>query len=324
MSLETDAIIARRRLRRSLILWRVLAVVALVAAVLALGFAGDRPLFDLSKSGAQIARIRISGLITGDQDTIKLIDKVRKSSKVRAVIMRINSPGGTTEGSEALYEHLRKLAEKKPLVAVMDTVAASGGYITALSADHIVARGNTITGSIGVIFQWAEIGKLLQTLGIQMDEIKSAPLKAEPNFFNPPSPKVRQVTEAMVQDSFAWFKHLVGERRKLDADTVDVLSDGRVYTGRQALKVKLIDEIGGEGAAVRWLAKQRKIDPKLKIIDWKVSTGDLASNLHLSMARAVFKLLGLSSLAPLSEKILPSERLKLDGLLSVWHPAGEN
>ena len=200
MSLDTDAIVARRRLRRHLSLWRVIAVVAVTAGLLALGFVGSNPLFDLSRSASHIARIRISGLITGDQDTLKLIDKVRDAKRVRAVIVRINSPGGTTAGSEAIYEHLRRLAAKKPVAAVMDTVAASGGYITALACDRIVARGNTITGSIGVIFQWAEFGKLLQTLGIRMDEIKSGDLKAEPNFFTPPSDKVRQVTEAMVQE----------------------------------------------------------------------------------------------------------------------------
>ncbi len=320
MSLDTDTIVARRRLRRHLSLWRVIAVVAVTAGLLALGFVGSHPLIDLSRHADHIARIRISGLITGDRETLKLIDKVRDAKRVRAVIVHIDSPGGTTAGSEAIYEHLRRLAAKKPVAAVMDTVAASGGYITAIACDHIVARGNTITGSIGVIFQWAEFGKLLQTLGIQMDEIKSGDLKAEPNFFKPPSDKVRQVTQAMVQDSFAWFKGLVAERRGLDAATVDRLSDGRVYTGRQALTVKLIDEIGGEEKAIAWFASAKKINPKLKVIDWTVSGKSIASSLDLRMARAVLKMLGLSSLASVGEKILPSERLRLDGLLSVWHP----
>jgi protease-4 len=321
MTLEADTIIARRKLRRSLSLWRVIAVAAVTAAVLALGLAGSEPLFDLARSSDHIARIRIAGLITGDEDTLKLIDKVRDAKRVRAVIIRINSPGGTTAGSEALYERLRSLAEKKPVTAVMDTVAASGGYIAALAADHIVARGNTITGSIGVIFQWAEVSKLLETLGIRMEEIKSGELKAEPNMFRPLSEKVRQVTEAMVQDSFRWFTGLVGERRNLASETVIGLSDGRVFTGRQALEARLVDEIGGEKQAVAWLAADRKIDAKLKVIDWEVSKDNLASGLDLRLARAVLKALGLSSLVSLDEKILPAEHLRLDGLLSVWHPA---
>ena len=321
MTLEADTLIARRKLRRSLSLWRVIAVMAATAAVLALGLAGSEPLFDLGKSSDHIARIRISGLITGDEDTLKLIDKVRDAKRVRAVVIRINSPGGTTAGSEALYERLRSLAEKKPVTAVMDTVAASGGYIVALAADHIVARGNTITGSIGVIFQWAEVSKLLETLGIRMEEIKSGELKAEPNMFRPLNEKVRQVTEAMVQDSFRWFTGLVAERRKLDPETVGRLSDGRVFTGRQALEVRLIDEIGGEKQAAAWLVADRKISAKLKVIEWKAARDDLASGLDLRLARAALTALGLSGLTSLDEKILPAERLRLDGLLSVWHPA---
>jgi protease-4 len=321
MTLEADTIIARRRLKRSLSLWRVIAVVAVVAALLALGLAGGEPLFDLGKSSDHIARIKISGLITGDEETLKLIDKLKDSKRVKAVIVRINSPGGTTAGSEALYERLRRLAEAKPVTAVMDTVAASGGYITAIAADHIVARGNTITGSIGVIFQWAEIRKLLDTLGVRVEEIKSGDMKAEPSMFTPLSDKVRTVTEAMVEDSFRWFTGLVAERRKLDSEAVARISDGRVFTGRQALEARLIDEIGGEDRAIEWLSRERQIEEKLKVLDWEPEKTDLASGLDLRLMRALAKFLGLADVAGLDEKIVPSERLKLDGLLVVWHPA---
>src|SRR6266545_1895006 len=187
---ETEIIVERRRLRRRLLFWRVAAAVLLVAALLAL--AGSMGGFaDIAKQREHIARVKIEGLI-----------------------IRIDSPGGTTAGSEALYEAIRTIAKDKPVAAVMDTVAASGGYITAIAADHIVARGNTITGSIGVIFQWAEVSKLLETIGVQMQEIKSGDLKAEPSPFKPLSEKAREVSNLMVQDSFAWFTGLVAERRR--------------------------------------------------------------------------------------------------------------
>ena len=146
-----------------------------------------------------IARVRVEGLITGDRPFLKMLEKLEKADRVKAVIIDIDSPGGTTAGSEAIYEAVRKIAAKKPVVSVMGTIAASGGYITAIASDYIVARGNTITGSIGVIFQWAQIQKLLDTLGVQMQEVKSGDLKAEPNFFKPPSEKALAVANGMIQ-----------------------------------------------------------------------------------------------------------------------------
>ena len=235
----------------------------------ALFWSGD----DLKKRFDHVARIHIDGLITGDEATLKLLDDLAKSTRVKGVIIRIDSPGGTTAGSEAIYEKIRKIARNKPVVAVMDTVAASGGYITAIAADYIVARGNTITGSIGVIFSFPEVSKLLETLGIRMEEIKSGELKAEPTPYKPMSDRVRQVSNEMVQESFAWFTGLVVERRKLSAERVKVLADGRVYTGRQAVTEKLIDALGGEEVALEWLQTQRKLPKDIETVDWRSALG---------------------------------------------------
>jgi protease-4 len=211
---EAEIIVERRRFRRRLLFWRVAAAVLLVAALLA--FAGGLGGFaDIAKQREHIARVKIDGLITGDQSTLDLLKEIADSKAAKGLIIRIDSPGGTTAGSEALYEAIRTIAKDKPVAAVMDTVAASGGYITAIAADHIVARGNTITGSIGVIFQWAEFSQLLSTLGVKMEEIKSGELKAEPSPFKPLTEKAREVSQAMVQDSFAWFTGLVAERARL-------------------------------------------------------------------------------------------------------------
>ncbi|MBC8035877.1 MAG: S49 family peptidase, partial [Rhizobiales bacterium] len=197
----------------------------------------------------------------------------------------------------------------------MDTVAASGGYITAIAADHIVARGNTITGSIGVIFSFPEISKLLATLGIRMEEIKSGELKAEPSPYKPASDKARQVSSEMVQDSFAWFTGLVAERRNLSPERVKILADGRVYTGRQAVEVRLIDEIGGEDRAVAWLERQKKIAAGTQVLDWELSANADPTGLGFSIAEGVLKAMGLSGLRQ------KAEIAKLDGLLVLWHPA---
>lgn len=314
MASEAELIIDRRRLKRRLTFWRVVSVLLFIGGLVALAAAFGG--FDLSRQTDHIARVRISGLITGDQKTLDLLEDISKASHVKGLILRIDSPGGTTAGSEAIYEAVRKIAKDKPVAAVMDTVAASGGYITAIAADHIVARGNTITGSIGVIFQWAEVSKLLETIGVQMQEIKSGDLKAEPSPFKPLSEKAREVSNQMVQDSFAWFTGLVAERRKLPLDKVKILSDGRVYTGRQAVTEKLIDELGGEDKAVDWIKREKKLPDDITVADWKVESEDSGLlGLGLKITSGALKALGLPDLAE------QAKLQKLDGLLSVWHPS---
>jgi protease-4 len=309
---EAELIVDRRRLKRHLTWWRVAAVVLALAALAALLWTpGNIKTFE-----DHIARIRVDGLITGDQKTLDLLEDISQSSKVKGVIVRIDSPGGTTAGSEAVYEAVRKIsAGGKPVVAVMDTVAASGGYITAIAADHIVARGNTITGSIGVIFSFPEFSKLLDTLGIRMEELKSGELKAEPSPYKPVSDKVRAVSMEMVRDGYDWFTGLVAERRALPIGRVKELADGRVYTGRQAIAVKLIDELGGEEKAVVWLEIERKLAKGLDIVDWKPKDESGATGFGFAAVDGVLKALGLEKLQE------AAERAKLDGLLVLWHPA---
>jgi protease-4 len=284
-------------------------VVALVVAAAAGG--GFQT---IEKYNDHVARVSITGFITGDQPTLDLLDQIDKSEAVKGVILKIDSPGGSTAGSEALYEALIKVGKKKPVVAVMDTVAASGGYITAIAADHIVARGNTITGSIGVIFQFPEVSRLLESLGVKMEEIKSGDLKAEPNPYKPVSDKARAVAAAMVQDSFAWFTGLVAERREIPLQRVLVLSDGRVYTGRQAVKEKLVDEIGGEEQALTWLTDERKIAKDLPVVDWEPKRSESLSSLGFALVHGLARAFGLQQFISLAD------RPKLDGLLAVWHP----
>jgi protease-4 len=307
---QVEVIVDRRQLKRRLIRWRILALLAILLALGALFWSGD----DLKKRFDHVARIHIDGLITGDEATLKLLDDLAKSNRAKGVIIRIDSPGGTTAGSEAIYEKIRIIARDKPVVAVMDTVAASGGYITAIAADYIVARGNTITGSIGVIFSFPEISKLLDTLGIRMEEIKSGELKAEPTPYKPMSDRVRQVSNEMVQESFAWFTGLVAERRKLSAERVKVLADGRVYTGRQAVSEKLIDALGGEEVALEWLRVQNKLSKDIETVDWRSPSVSGSTGLGFSVANTVLKVLGFEGLRR------QVESARLDGLLVLWHP----
>ena len=318
---KADRITSERKNRRATSFWRIVAILALMAAFVSIFLSNAKTRSRIGKYSGHIARVRIDGFITGDQKTISLLNRIEKSSRAKAVIVRINSPGGTTVGSEALYEALRKISKKKPVIAVMDSVAASGGYIAALGTDRIIARGNTITGSIGVIFQWPEVGKLMNTIGVKMETIKSGPQKAEPNMYQPLKPEVRRVLEESVEDSFMWFKGLVKERRKLSMSDTIRLADGRVYTGRQALKEKLIDEIGGEDAGLAWLRKVKKVDKSLKVLDWELPSVAQKVGLSLSLLQGSLKAIGLEKVAYDLAPALQNNTRNLDGLLVVWQPA---
>jgi protease-4 len=239
---------------------------------------------------------------------------------VRAVILDINSPGGTTTGGEAMYDAIRRLAEKKPVVAVCGTLATSAAYIVALATDRIFVYGNTITGSVGVIFQWADVSELMRTLGVKVEEVKSGPLKAVPNPFEPTDEKGRALAAEMVQEAKVWFVDLVGKRRNIEPGAVPGLTDGRVYSGRQALALKLVDEIGDERAAKRWLQKERDVTPGLSVVEWKPKSesGGIWGWLFGSIASSF----GIAADNFVSLFGQVSEGLRLDGLVSLWHPAG--
>lgn len=254
----------RKALRRSRFRWRLIAAIAVIAAI------GLYLSQIATPVGKHIARFEVAGIITDDPDRDALLKKIAEKDDAEALIVRIDSPGGTVAGSEALYESLRAVGETKPVVAVMREVAASGGYITALAADHVVARGNTITGSVGVIFTAPNVHELLDRLGLEVVEVRSGRLKAQPAPYNPVNPLVIEAEEALVADSFAWFTNLVKERRQLDENAMEIVKEGGVFTGRQAQEIGLIDTLGGEETAVAWLEAEKNIAPDRKILDYEV------------------------------------------------------
>jgi protease IV len=328
MSLDADTIVDRRRMRRKLTFWRVFAVVIAICAVVAIGAALRAPGTGMltGQPGGAIARVTITGLIRSDQERVEALEQLG-NSRARAVIVHVNSPGGTTAGSEQLHDSLVRLKEHKPLVVVVDGLAASGGYITAIAADHIIAQETSLVGSIGVLFQYPNVGDLLKMLGIKMEEIKSSPLKAAPNGFEPTSPEARAAIEAIVSDSYAWFRGLVKARRQLDDATLERVADGRVFTGRQGVPLKLVDELGDEKAAIAWLAKEKKVDPETPVRDYRLR--DRLSDLPFLHTAAVATLdaLGMTAFARRVESwatVQAVERLNLDGLLALWHPPVTN
>ncbi len=320
MTLDSDILIDRRRLRRRLAVWRVLAILTVVAAIVFAIAKGDREPFS-AFGGDQIARVTVSGFIGDNAKRHELLEKLRKNPHVKAVIVTVDSPGGTTVGGEALYLDLRELAKAKPVAAVFSTVAASAAYMAGIATDYIVARGNTITGSVGVIFQWAEVSDLLSKLGVKVAEIRSGPLKAEPSPFSPTSEEARHLSEELVKELQTWFVGLVTERRKDIAPHLDEIKTGRIYTGREALKIGLIDAIGDEQTAIKWFSDTKKVESGLQVKDWKPETGS-EFDIFRSAAAALADKFGLGRILDLSRLsgLDAIEEGPLDGLFSIWHP----
>ncbi|WP_135074999.1 signal peptide peptidase SppA [Terasakiella sp. SH-1] len=303
MTFSADYLLDRIRLKRRLRIWQGIGILAICAALLALAAR-----FDVFGHGDHIARLWVEGIIRDDVARDEMIAELKRDPKVKAVIVRINSPGGSVVGGEALYRNLRDLANEKPVVAVMGEVAASAGYMTALAADYIVAREGTITGSIGVLMQSANVKGLMEKIGVKPVIIKSAPLKAAPNPMEDLTPQSRKATEAVILDMFDMFQSMVMERRNLSKAEVSRLADGRIYTGRQAKNARLIDETGSEAAALAWLKREKKVPSTLEVIDAIYGEEDLWAGAQSAIAKSFF------------DKTLISKGLSLDGLISVWQP----
>lgn len=320
MSMTADQIVDRRRMRRKLAFWRVVGFLALLIIIVGgyVYYVGRDAFPGIAED--QIARVTVSGFISDDRDRDAMLEKLADNASVKGVIVSIDSTGGSTAGGEALYENIRKLAQRKPTVATIATVGASAAYMTAIAADHIVARRTSITGSIGVLFQYPQVSKMLDNLGIAVEDIKSGPLKAQPNPFEPSTLEARAAIQSVVEDSFQWFVDIVAERRGFDHDTALRLADGRIYTGGQALRFKLIDEIGGEDVAIAWLGT-KGVDTKLPVRDWKRAPSGPAG-FPFADAAALW-LAEKAGLGPsllrggIVDRILP-HGLNLDGLQSLW------
>jgi protease IV len=324
MSLDADLIVDRRRMRRKLTFWRVVAVAVIVLAIGAAVAAVSRR--DLV-SGPYIARVTISGLIRDDEERVRQFDRLASSSAAKAVIVHVDSPGGTTAGSEQLFDALGRVRAKKPIAVVVDSMAASGAYITAISGDYIVAKQTSLVGSIGVLFEYPNFSDLLDKIGVKVESIKSTPLKAAPNGFEPTSPEARAAIQSIIMDSYAWFKGLVQDRRHMTDAQLAAVDDGRVFTGHQGVDLKLIDQIGDERTAIAWLAKEKKISASLPVHDYELESRlDDLPFLHAA-AMVALDAVGLDGLARRFADLDAGgalDRFNLDGLLALWQPASAN
>jgi protease-4 len=324
MAQDAEMIADRRRVRRKLSFWRVVAVVALIGAVIAVGLRWVGPPDAISPRQPHIARVEISGMITSDRRLAEMLEEVSRSRAVQGVILSINSPGGTTSGAEELHRNLRRLAQDKPMVAFVEGTAASGAYIAAIASDHIVARETAIVGSIGTMFQMPHVREMLDSIGVSVIEVKSTPLKAEPSPTGPIEPEALAAIRELVEDSYIWFRDLVGDRRPLTEAERDAVSDGRVHSGRRALELKLVDALGDQRDAVAWLETTHDLPEDLAVRTWRPTTDRRALGLF-SGAAWLADMAGWDQAGGLLRRVDSQiTRVELDGLLALWQPVVEN
>ena len=215
-----------------------------------------------------IAKLYIEGVINSESQFIDELNKIEEDSNFKGLLVIINSPGGTFVSSKEIYDSLKFLSKKIPVAVYMKEVATSGAYLASLGADKIFANVGTVTGSVGVILQTAEITGLLDKIGITPMIIKSGELKAIPNPFEESDREQIDFIRDVVLEMQKEFIGLVKEEREISPERINVVSDGRIFTSRQAQKINLIDEIAAEKDAINWIKKKGGLDDNIEIIDY--------------------------------------------------------
>ncbi|MGC8735505.1 MAG: signal peptide peptidase SppA [Dissulfurimicrobium sp.] len=264
-------------------------------------------------SGEKIGVVEIKGVITESEPTLKLLRELGARPDIKAVVVRIDSPGGAVGASQEIYEEIKRLDKKKPVVASLATVAASGGYYVAVGARRIIANPGTITGSIGVIMKLPNLGPLMEKLGIKLNVVQSGALKDLGPINRDPSPKEVKVISSVMDDIHKQFIAAVAEGRGLTIEQVEPLADGRIFSGNQALQYKLVDKLGNFSVAAQEAARLAGIkgEPKL----------EYPAKDRLSILREMFEETGARALSGVIQRFFIS--IEPIPLYSIGMPNGQ-
>lgn len=254
-----------------------------------------RPLY-----GEHVGIVKIEGTIITSGEAVEMLEDARKDPHIKAVVLRVDSPGGAVAASQEIYEEVKNVNATKPVVASMGDVAASGGYYVSLGARRIFANPGTITGSIGVRMEHLNLKELLSLVRIGHETLKSGEYKDMGTFDRELTPAEREILQGLLAELHAQFKEAVVEGRKLPADAVEKLADGRIYSGEQAKALGLIDEIGGMTIAVKAAASMAGMVGEPKVIDMKPAKSWWEDLLENSAKGAIDKIIGevAASFAP--------------------------
>ncbi|HKQ32242.1 MAG TPA: signal peptide peptidase SppA [Thermodesulfobacteriota bacterium] len=217
-------------------------------------------------AGDRVAVLKIDDVIIDDQDYIDSLDKIKEDKKVKALVVRIDSPGGAVGPSQEIYSELKKLRSDMPVIASIGNVGASGGYYIACAAEKIFANPGSITGSIGVVAEFASYEKLLEWAKVDVEVLKSGKYKDVGSPYREMSPEEREYMQGLIDNVYSQFKSAVAESRGLGAAEVDKIADGKIYTGEQAKRLKLVDNMGTINDAVSLAAEKAGIKGKPDLV----------------------------------------------------------
>lgn len=311
MQIESDLLLERQKIRKRLVLWRCIAIIVFVVSIVMIT---GSSLYKMERNTDHLVKLKIEGVIRSDVSAqVKLIDNALADKTVKGMILCVNSPGGAVTGGEQLHDAVLRFAKKKPVVVSMGGVAASAGYMISVPANRIFALNSTLTGSIGVIMQSPDFSGLLDKVGINVDQLVSGPLKGQPSMVKPLSPQGREMLQELIENFYNQFAGMVAEGRHMDIAKVKVLGDGRPYSGQQAVANGLIDQIGTEEDAKKWLIADLKLPANVTVTELK---DDKASQW---LARFAGETLG-GAINGLIQQTVYSDHENLDGAVAIWKP----
>lgn len=300
----------RRRLKRRLMLMRAGAAVFFVlSCIIAVRHFPGR------EHDRHLVLLKIHGTIASDVSLqTRALAKAQADPLVAGLILDVDSPGGAVAGGEALHDAVARFEAAKPVVVTMGGTAASAGYMISVPARRIFASRSTLTGSIGVMLQSPDISGLLGKLGISVDLLVSGPLKAQPSLVQSLSPAGREMLQGIVTDLYDQFITMVSDGRHMPIEAVRKLADGRPYTGAQALKLGLIDQIGDSDDARKWLLKAGSLPEQTRVEE----IGGVVRPIGL-VPRIIYFLTGNNSQGSVLS-FLPQAISAVDGTVSIWEP----
>ena len=263
MRISADLLYELDRLRQRNFKWKILFI-AMIAVIIIFSITRGN---DPYKSD-HIARIKIDDIIVDNSEVVSAIDEIAEDKSSSAIIVLINSSGGSPYMSEEIYHSLRRVSQSsKPVAVVIRSLAASGGFMVAMAGDRIFAGETSITGSIGAIMQTIDASVLAEKIGIKIKNYAYPEMKGVPSPTEKVPPFAEKILNEVAMDVYDSFINIVSTRRNIAKQELLKFADGRIYTGKQALELKLIDQIGGEHDALQWLYNEKNISKNAKIKD---------------------------------------------------------
>jgi len=252
-------------------------------------------------AGNKVGVVKVEGVITGSEEIIRELEELAKDDGVKAIVIRIDSPGGSVAPTQEIYDTILEVGKKKKIVASMGSIAASGGYLLACGAEKIVANPGTITGSISAIMHFANVQELMRKVGVTSSVIKSGKYKDIGSPVRDMTDEEKTLIRQLVDDVYEQLLDTVSQRRKMPRENVRQIADGRILTGRQALQAGLVDFLGNQKYAVRLAGKLAGIEGEPEVV-------------YPSEEKPFFLDLLVENMAMSVRKALVQERQKLEGL----------